>query len=378
MCSFQRLLFFIFLFFLLKNSVTSHRDNCPISRCGEISIQYPFSINAKDNNNHGNDFFSKGCVYPRGFGGLSCRNGTKTILKLPSYGEFDVQGISYTTQEIQLSDPGGCLPRRFLHHNQGYSGFSSYEYQANSFIFYNCSTEGYSNLTRKYANESTSVFYAIDCLSSLTRVILAIDYWDDTTIRHSMKKSKCKKIETVIALAPLEWPPYSEVFYPLKVKILSLKWYIHEDEEPPKDDLSKGIIYSLIIVGSALPILIGIAWCCCRNDDQNHQTQTELSTAGLLLQQSSPARSGLDETTIQSYPQVVLCQSRKFLNPENITCSICLADYTPKDTLKSIPECNHYFHVNCIDEWLRVNGSCPVCRKSPLQSSLAVPPAQTC
>ncbi|KAI3859644.1 hypothetical protein MKX03_031158 [Papaver bracteatum] len=385
MCYFGRLLFFIFLFFLSKNSVTSHRDNCPISRCGEISIQYPFSINGKENNNHGRDFFSKGCVYPRGFG-LSCRNGTKTILKLPSYGEFDVQGISYSTQEIQLSDPGGCFPRRFLHHNPdrsiaGDSGFASTQYQANSFIFYNCSTEGYySNLTRKYANKSTSVFYAIDCLSSSTHVVLAIESWGDTRIMHSMKKSKCKKIETVIALAQWDWPS-SEVFYPLKVKIISLKWSISDAENPPRsrDDLSKRIIYSLIIVGSALTILIGVAWCCCRNDDQNHQTQTELSTDGLLPQQSSPARiNGLDETTIQSYPQVVLCQSRKFLNPENTTCSICLADYTHNDTLKSLPECNHYFHVNCIDGWLRVNGSCPVCRKSPLQYSLVVPPAQTC
>ncbi|KAI3960877.1 hypothetical protein MKW92_014836 [Papaver armeniacum] len=377
---FERLLFFIFLFFLLKNSVTSFRDNCPVSRCGEISIQYPFSI--KENNNQGREF-SKGCVYPRGFG-LSCRNGTKTILKLSSYGEFDVQGISYNTQEIQLSDPGGCFPRRFLHHNPdrslGYSGFISSGYQDDSYIFYNCSTQGYSNLTRIYANKSTSIFYAIDCLSSSTHVVLAIESWGDARIMHSMKKSKCKVIETVNALAQWDWLS-SDAFYPLKVKLLSLKWSVsdvYEKPPPPRDDLSKGIIYSLILVGSALPILIGVAWCCCRNDDQNHQTQAELSTDGLLPQQSSPARNGLDETTIQSYPQVVLCQSRKFLNPENTTCSICLADYTPKDTLKSLPECNHYFHVNCIDGWLRVNGSCPVCRKSPLQSSLAVPPAQTC
>ncbi|XP_026427890.1 RING-H2 finger protein ATL22-like [Papaver somniferum] len=376
MCYFQRLLFFIFLFFLLKNSVTSFRDKCPISRCGEISIQYPFSI--KENNIQGREF-SKGCVYPRGFG-LSCRNGTKTILKLPSYGEFDVQGISYNTQEIQLSDPGGCFPRRFLHHNPdrslGYSGFGSSYYQTNSYIFYNCSTEGYSNLTRKYANKSTSIFYAIDCLSSSTHVVLAIESWGDTRIMHSMKKNKCKVIEAVIALG--QWD-YSEAFYPLKVKLLSLRWSIYDPEKPPRSrDLSKGMVYSLIIVGSALPILIGIAWCCCRNDDQNHQPQTELSTDGLLPQQSSPARNGLDETTIQSYPQVVLCQSRKFLNPENTTCSICLADYTPKDTLKSLPGCNHYFHVNCIDGWLRVNGSCPVCRKSPLQYSHSVLPEQTC
>jgi hypothetical protein len=33
--------------------------------------------------------------------------------------------------------------------------------------------------------------------------------------------------------------------------------------------------------------------------------------------------------------------------------------------LRSIPECNHYFHAACIDEWLKMNGTCPICRNSP-------------
>lgn len=82
--------------------------------------------------------------------------------------------------------------------------------------------------------------------------------------------------------------------------------------------------------------------------------------------------SGLDAPTIESYPTTVLGESRRLPKPTDLCCPICLSDYEPKETLRSIPECNHYFHADCIDEWLKLNGSCPLCRNSPL-SSVATP-----
>ena len=31
------------------------------------------------------------------------------------------------------------------------------------------------------------------------------------------------------------------------------------------------------------------------------------------------------------------------------------------DMLKRIPTCNHHFHAKCVDEWLHVNKTCPLC-----------------
>ncbi|KAK8952143.1 RING-H2 finger protein ATL70 [Platanthera zijinensis] len=48
-------------------------------------------------------------------------------------------------------------------------------------------------------------------------------------------------------------------------------------------------------------------------------------------------------------------------------CSVCLADYGDDDEvlLRLLPECGHLFHERCVDTWLRLRPTCPVCRSSP-------------
>ncbi|KAK2966516.1 hypothetical protein RJ640_019045 [Escallonia rubra] len=83
--------------------------------------------------------------------------------------------------------------------------------------------------------------------------------------------------------------------------------------------------------------------------------------------------TGLDKPTIESYPKTVLGDSGRLPRVYDVTCSICLSEYQPKDTLRTIPECKHYFHATCIDEWLALNATCPVCRKTPETSSTITP-----
>ncbi|CAI0387562.1 unnamed protein product [Linum tenue] len=44
-------------------------------------------------------------------------------------------------------------------------------------------------------------------------------------------------------------------------------------------------------------------------------------------------------------------------------CAICLEDYNGGEPCRIMPVCKHMFHVACIDNWLRVNITCPVCRQ---------------
>lgn len=75
---------------------------------------------------------------------------------------------------------------------------------------------------------------------------------------------------------------------------------------------------------------------------------------------------GLDRPTIESYPKIVIGEGRRLLpKADDKTCPICLSEYEPKETVKAIPKCGHCFHAQCIDEWLPLNASCPICRTSP-------------
>ncbi|XP_065865064.1 putative RING-H2 finger protein ATL69 [Euphorbia lathyris] len=82
---------------------------------------------------------------------------------------------------------------------------------------------------------------------------------------------------------------------------------------------------------------------------------------------------GLDEPVIKSYPKMVIGESRRLPRPNNGPCSICLSDYQAKDIIRYIPDCHHCFHADCIDEWLRMNATCPLCRNSPAPSTRSTP-----
>nr|XP_009770318.1 PREDICTED: RING-H2 finger protein ATL20-like [Nicotiana sylvestris] len=76
--------------------------------------------------------------------------------------------------------------------------------------------------------------------------------------------------------------------------------------------------------------------------------------------------SGLDDCTIQSYPKVVLGASRRLPGINALTCPICLVEYSAGESVRLIPLCQHSFHADCVDEWLKIKATCPVCRNSPL------------
>ena len=46
-------------------------------------------------------------------------------------------------------------------------------------------------------------------------------------------------------------------------------------------------------------------------------------------------------------------------------CAICLEciDTNIENKIKTT-ECNHTFHSNCFETWIKVNNSCPLCRKA--------------
>ncbi|KAL6959962.1 RING-type E3 ubiquitin transferase, partial [Sarracenia purpurea var. burkii] len=53
--------------------------------------------------------------------------------------------------------------------------------------------------------------------------------------------------------------------------------------------------------------------------------------------------------------------------PEEIDCAVCLCPVSPGEKFRLLT-CNHGFHAQCIEAWLRASSTCPLCRNpaSPL------------
>jgi hypothetical protein len=43
-------------------------------------------------------------------------------------------------------------------------------------------------------------------------------------------------------------------------------------------------------------------------------------------------------------------------------CAVCLEAFQAGDRCRVLPRCEHGFHAQCVDQWLRKSRVCPVCR----------------
>ncbi|XP_027352205.1 RING-H2 finger protein ATL67-like [Abrus precatorius] len=145
-----------------------------------------------------------------------------------------------------------------------------------------------------------------------------------------------------------------------------------------------GLGYSIAIALAFLFLLSTLllsSYLCCRAHRNRHRT-TAATTDGLVLPRvifvaedddAEPnVAVGLDQSVINSYPRFQFSRDRDTTR-NNTTCSICLCEYKDSEMLRMMPECRHYFHLCCLDSWLKLNGSCPVCRNSPLPTPLSTP-----
>ena len=62
---------------------------------------------------------------------------------------------------------------------------------------------------------------------------------------------------------------------------------------------------------------------------------------------------------VSAIPAFVVKEKNK--NNNNTNCPICLGKFKLGEKESSLP-CLHFFHSNCIENWLKRNKSCPVCK----------------
>ncbi|KZV41009.1 RING/U-box superfamily protein [Dorcoceras hygrometricum] len=362
----------LFLFNLVLFVDYSFSQLCFDSSCGvgEPTIRFPFQLQ---------NLQPKSCGYP-GFN-LSCKASQQTVIGLPNSGQFTVQGIDYQMQHIWLNDPDSCLPRRLLTLNLSGSPFSGYFYQ--SFAFFNCTFD----YTKYKLNP-------IGCLSGQNYTVFA----SSSERAVSFLASRCSLISSVDV--PVQWTfPEPVATSDLSEDILlswaaplcgrcetrggrcGLKSNSSTDTEcthTSRRGLPRGARYA-IIAGAGVPallFLVGLVCCLCgkvkRLACRRRLRSVDSASSAAVAPQSLVTTDGLDSSTIESYPKTILGESRRLPKPDDSICSICLSEYKPKETLRSIPECQHCFHADCVDQWLKLKASCPVCRNSPKRMSIDI------
>ncbi|KAK4262897.1 hypothetical protein QN277_028392 [Acacia crassicarpa] len=369
---------FIFVFFLLLFLIyptASSSNICETSCDMDVTpIQFPFQLVGDNEANQINR--TSRCGYP-GFE-LSCNEG-RTMIHLPHSGNFLVDTISYDNQKLWIRDPENCLPKRFLNNSFNLKGSIfqlSGDYILMDFTFYNCS----SKVTLPYP------LPPVPCLSSDHNPNFSVvAVWSGPQIAPFV--AQCDPISSASL-------PYSVTNGPYWMNLndeIGLQWNTPSCGDcvakqgrcdfltdtglevacylPHRPGLSKFAKLGLSL-GMGIPGLLCVIWIvylCTgkRRESEERRRRSDIELNHNIAGRSSVVVMGLDGETIEKYPMTRIGDSGRLPDPNNNVCSICLGEYLPQDALRTIPDCNHYFHANCIDSWLHMNASCPLCRKLP-------------
>lgn len=56
-------------------------------------------------------------------------------------------------------------------------------------------------------------------------------------------------------------------------------------------------------------------------------------------------------------------------------CAVCISAVRGDETVRRLPACGHVFHASCVDGWVRVHATCPMCR-AEINGSAGETPAE--
>ncbi|KAL7615968.1 hypothetical protein Lser_V15G00075 [Lactuca serriola] len=100
-----------------------------------------------------------------------------------------------------------------------------------------------------------------------------------------------------------------------------------------------------------------------------HYVEHQLTLASTIIngggRRSMKLVCGLDPAVIATFTTCTYSTVKEMkIGQHVLECAVCLIEFTDHEVLRLLPECNHVFHRACIDEWLALRVTCPVCRAS--------------
>ncbi|KAI9124418.1 hypothetical protein K1719_004340 [Acacia pycnantha] len=154
---------------------------------------------------------------------------------------------------------------------------------------------------------------------------------------------------------------------------------------------SIGLTTSILVIFAFIAVIL---YLCSRRIPMNPSQPSQVPNVSFDLRTitigappvtNSPVQLGVDDETLKTYPALLYSEVKHDRkggagggggDSAEATCSICLGDFSEIEWLRELPDCGHLFHQKCIDMWLRMNSSCPLCRTSPLPTPVSTPLAE--
>lgn len=149
------------------------------------------------------------------------------------------------------------------------------------------------------------------------------------------------------------------------------------------------IVYlTLSCIGYAMPFILCAMICCCLpciisvlgiREDQNQvrgASEECINALPTYRFKTKKDEGGTGQTDNDEGGIVAVgTEKERTVSGEDAVCCICLSNYIDNDELRELP-CTHFFHAECVDKWLKINATCPLC-KYEIGERDETPPAPT-
>ncbi|KAF8051638.1 hypothetical protein N665_1687s0004 [Sinapis alba] len=124
------------------------------------------------------------------------------------------------------------------------------------------------------------------------------------------------------------------------------------------------LILKLICL-SLMTLLLGITTCVIYVTFSSEMLPIQIRRSLARHATRKPPRGRARSAIVGVYKKVIVEENMKLpgRNDDNI-CPICLSEYASSEAVGCLYRCEHCFHVKCIDTWLQLRSSCPICRNS--------------
>lgn len=124
-------------------------------------------------------------------------------------------------------------------------------------------------------------------------------------------------------------------------------------------------------IGYAMPFILCTTICCClpciisvlgfREDFSTNRGATQDSINSLPTYKFKLKKSKSSNKEGEGGIVATGTDKERVISAEDAVCCICLAKYANNDELRELP-CSHFLHKECVDKWLKINASCPLCK----------------